>query len=136
MTETWIASFLAMTTNNFISIDYGTRKSWLAYSVEGFCFAHKTLPTSELVDYLKVWVKEKNAEKIVIGLPLNIDWTESKHSRKTRKFAKEIEIAFPLLKIVLHDERLTTAEAKMSGVDDIDAESARLILEDYVKDIL
>jgi putative transcription antitermination factor YqgF len=69
-----------------------------------------------------------------VGLPLNIDGTESKHSQKVRKFAIELEKHFGNKKIVLHDERLTTAEAKMSGVEDIDAESARLILESYFEE--
>ncbi len=122
--------------DRLISIDYGTRKSWLAYSVEGFCFAHKTVSTNVLVKYLENWVKERKADTIIIGLPLNIDGTESKHSWKVRKFAKELEVLFGEQKIVLHDERLTTSEARfgLEGYDlgDIDAESARLILEDYM----
>ncbi|MBP9811748.1 Holliday junction resolvase RuvX [Candidatus Gracilibacteria bacterium] len=117
----------------FISIDYGTRKSGLAYSVESFCFAHTTVPTKELIGYLTKWEKQKSCEGIIIGLPLNIDGTESKHSSKVRKFAKEIETLFPSKKIVLHDERLTTSEARLSGAEDIDAESARLILSDYLE---
>jgi len=122
--------------DHLISIDYGTHKSWLAYSVEGFCFAHKTLPTKELIEYIKTWISERKAEKVIIGLPLNIDGTESKHSKKVRSFAKilEREITIP---IVFHDERLTTSEATLwlewYDNGDIDAESARLILEDYLK---
>ncbi len=122
-----------MTKHSYISIDYGTHKSWLAYCVEGFCFAHKTIPTNTLIDYLKKWLLEKKTEVIVIGLPLNIDGTESTHSSKTRKFAIDIEKAFPSIKIILHDERLTTSEAQLNWAEDIDAESARLILMDYIE---
>lgn len=162
-----------MAQSNRISIDYGTRKSGLAYSVEGFCFAHKTVDTRDLLEYLKRWIKEKNASEIIVGLPLNIDGTESKHSKRVRIFAKELESifggsgisqkqevrgrkifskwaswsgsdweinfsheeihSFREIPIILHDERLTTAEARMSDVDDIDAESARLILMDYLE---
>jgi putative Holliday junction resolvase len=119
--------------NNSISIDYGTRKSWLAYSIESFCFAHTTVPTKELIDSLSKWEKMKSCETVVIWLPLNIDGTESKHSAKVRRFAKELETSFPSKKIILHDERLTTSEARLSWVEDIDAESARLILNDYLE---
>lgn len=118
--------------SSLISIDYGTRKCWLAYSVEWFCFAHTTVPTNELIDSLSKWEKQKACEGILIGLPLNIDGSESKHSAKVRKFAIELESSFPSKKIILHDERLTTSEARISSAEDIDAESARLILEDYI----
>lgn len=35
-----------------IALDYGTHKTGIAYAVEGFAFAHKTIPTSELLDFL------------------------------------------------------------------------------------
>ena len=118
--------------NNLISIDYGTHKSWLAYSVEDFCFAHKTILTRDLTSYLRDWIIERNTRKIVVWLPLNIDGTESTHSKKVRKYAQELEKIFPDISITLHDERLTTSEAELSWAEDIDAESARLILESYM----
>lgn len=51
-----------------------------------------------------------------------------------RTFAKELSASFPSKEIILHDERLTTSEARLAGVEDIDAESARLILEDYINE--
>jgi putative holliday junction resolvase len=93
------------------------------------------VPTKELIEYLSKWEKLKTSEIIVVGLPLNIDGTESKHSAKVRKFANELETSFPSKKIVLHDERLTTAEARLSWAEDIDAESARLIWVDYINTI-
>ena len=116
---------------SYLSLDYGTHKSWLAYSVEGFCFAYKTIPTAELLDFLPSWISEKKAEAIIIGMPYNIDGTESTHCIKVRKFAKELEKTIHI-PIFLHDERLTTSEARLWGVDDIDAESARLILAEYL----
>lgn len=121
-----------MAKQSYISIDYWTKKSWLAYSVESFCFSHTTIVTKDLIEYLSKWEKQKKCEAIIVGLPLNINGTESKHSKKVRIFAKELESLFPSKKIILHDERLTTSEARLSGVEDIDAESARLILEDYI----
>jgi putative holliday junction resolvase len=103
-----------MQEESLISIDYGTRKSGLAYSVEGFCFAHKTVETRELIEYLKKWATEKNASKIIIGLPLNIDGTESKHSKRVRIFAESAKIIFPEREIILHDESMTTSEARLS----------------------
>lgn len=69
-------------------------------------------------------------------MPYNIDGSISKHGRRVEKFIHSIKEVTPL-PIIPHDERLTTSEARIgfaeSGYDgDIDAESARLILEDYL----
>lgn len=96
----------------YISIDYGTHKSGLAYSVEGFCFAFRTIPSNELLTFLPKWIEEKKAEKIIIGMPYNIDGSESPHCQKVRKFAKELE-KHTKKEVILHDERLTTSEARL-----------------------
>ncbi|MBC7498298.1 Holliday junction resolvase RuvX [Candidatus Gracilibacteria bacterium] len=123
--------------NNIISIDYGTRKSGLAYAVEGFCFAYRTVLTSDLLALLPKWVAERKAELIVIGMPYNIDGSMSKHGKRVSEFMKRLEKTVQI-PIVLHDERLTTSEA-MIGFDedgimdgDVDAEAARLILVDFL----
>jgi putative Holliday junction resolvase len=123
--------------NSIISIDYGTRKSGLAYSVEGFCFAYKTVPTSELLSIIPQWAQIRKAETIVIGMPYNIDGTMSKHGKRVNEFVKRLQKTVQI-PIKLHDERLTTSEALL-GFDedgitdgDVDAEAARLILVDFL----
>jgi len=121
---------------NYISIDYGTRKSGLAYSVEGFCFAWKTVLTTELMTILPKWIEERKAEKIIIGMPYNIDGTMSKHGKRVTEFSKKLETLVDI-PISFHDERLTTSEAILGfdeyGINgDIDAEAARLILIDFL----
>jgi putative holliday junction resolvase len=123
--------------NSIISIDYGTRKSGLAYSIEGFCFAYRTILTSDLLALLPKWVAERKAELIIIGMPYNIDGSMSKHGKRVSEFMKRLEKTVQI-PIVFHDERLTTSEAMM-GFDedgitdgDVDAEAARLILVDYL----
>lgn len=96
-----------------ISIDYGTKKSGLAYSVEGFCFAYKTIPSGELLAFLPQWIEERKAQKVILGMPYNIDGSESLHSKKVRKFARELEKHIQK-EVIFHDERLTTSEAKLS----------------------
>jgi len=121
---------------NILAIDYGTKKSGLAYSVEGFSFPWKTVPTADLLRYLPTSIQEKQIHLLVIGMPYNIDGSLSPHARRVKSFAASLEkiLSIP---IVLHDERLTTSEARIGFAEsgymgDIDAESARLILEDYL----
>lgn len=91
-------------------------------------------------------VCEKDVEKIVVGLPLHMDGSESERSEKSRKFAEDLR--YRLLQeglnvpVEMCDERLTTVSAdeilSETGVakEDrktyIDSVAASLILEDYV----
>ena len=102
--------------NSIISIDYGTRKSGLAYSVEGFCFAWKTVSTSDLLTILPKWIQERKAEMIIIGMPYNIDGTMSKHGKRINEFIKKLQNTIQI-PIKSHDERLTTSEALL-GFDE------------------
>ncbi len=119
--------------NNYLSLDYGTHKSWLAYSVEGFAFALETVQTRNLISELEKLIEKRNSKAIVLGMPYNIDGTMSKHGQRVKTFSKTLEKHFPTLEIIFQDERLTTAEARLGWADDIDAESARLILEDFLE---
>lgn len=122
---------------NYLSIDYGTKKTWLAYSVGSFVFGYKTVPTSEIHIYREKITREKNITDIVIGMPYNIDGSMSKHGKRVEQFAIELKKKTPL-PVHLHDERLTSSEARIAfdetGYDgDVDVESARLILEDFLE---
>lgn len=87
-------------------------------------------------------VEQYQIEKIVMGLPLNMDDTEGDRASKTRDFAEKLKlrVAVP---IEFTDERLTTMEAEeildQSGIPRseqkkvIDQVAAQLILEQYLR---
>lgn len=87
-------------------------------------------------------VEQYQIEKIVMGLPLNMDDTEGDRAAKTRDFAEKLRlrVAVP---IEFTDERLTTMEAEeildQSGIPRseqkkvIDQVAAQLILEQYLR---
>lgn len=87
-------------------------------------------------------VEQYRIEKIVMGLPLNMDDTEGDRAAKTRNFAEKLKlrVAVP---IEFTDERLTTMEAEeildQSGIPRseqkkvIDQVAAQLILEQYLR---
>jgi putative Holliday junction resolvase len=119
--------------NNLIGIDYGTRKTGLAYSVGSFAFGWKTVPTKDLIKELQSLIQTKKSDAIVIGMPYNIDGSMSQHGKRVLQYVKQLKTFTPL-PIYTHDERLTSSAASMSfiedGIDgDIDTEAARLILE-------
>ncbi len=125
--------------STLLCIDYGTRKSWLAYSVEGFAFTYKTVSTREIIWEIEKLISEKSPKSIILGMPYHIDGSMSLHGKRVQTFEKELRKYFSL-PIILHDERLSTSEARIhfseSGQSgDVDAEAARLILEDYIKQV-
>ena len=87
-------------------------------------------------------VKELGAELLVVGNPVNMNGTEGPRSGKCRAFARELS-ELTGIPAELYDERLTTVEAhKILSENNVrgkkrkiivDALSARLILEDYLK---
>ncbi|MDX6020417.1 Holliday junction resolvase RuvX [Scandinavium sp. V105_16] len=85
-------------------------------------------------------LKEWQPEAVVVGLPLNMDGTEQSLTARARNFANKIHGRFGV-KIVLHDERLSTVEAR-SGLFEhggyralnkgkVDSASAVVILESF-----
>jgi len=91
-------------------------------------------------DNLASYLKEWQPDFIVVGLPLNMDGSEQQLTLDAKKFGQRIEGRFGL-KVEFQDERLTTADAKQQlfarggyrnlKKDNIDAESAKLIIESY-----
>ena len=87
-------------------------------------------------------VEQYQIEKIVMGLPLNMDDTEGDRAAKTRDFAEKLKLRVTV-PIEFTDERLTTMEAEeildQSGIPRseqkkvIDQVAAQLILEQYLR---
>lgn len=71
---------------------------------------------------------------VVVGLPLNMDGTDSEMSERARKFARRLAGRFSLPAETM-DERLTTREARefTAGEEPVDAIAAKLILESYFR---
>jgi len=91
-------------------------------------------------------VREWSPSRLLVGLPYNMDGSDTLLTATCRAFAAELERRFGL-PVELVDERLTSAaatadlrEARRSGArarrvrrEDIDAHAARLILESWLR---
>ncbi len=130
-----------------LAIDYGEKRTGVAVSDDLGISAHG-LDTivlkgeEELAGRIAEIVKNRAIEKIVIGLPLNMNGTESEKSEKVRAFAAKLENDCGL-PVVLWDERMTSMQAQRvmqeMGVktkgnkEDIDRIAATLMLQEYMK---
>lgn len=85
-------------------------------------------------------LKEWQPEAVIVGLPLNMDGSDQPLTARARKFANKIHGRFGI-KIILHDERLSTVEARAGLFEQggyralskgrIDSASAVVILESF-----
>lgn len=99
--------------------------------------AQDGIPNWEAIGTL---LKEWQPDLLVVGLPLNMDGSEQALTQRAKKFANRLHGRFQL-QVTLHDERLTTVEAraeifsrggfKALKKDKVDSISACLILESW-----
>lgn len=130
-----------------LGIDYGDSRVGLAVSDAMGWTAQgiKTVPNKSgkvLLEEIKSVIDEYGAEKIVVGLPKNMDGTLGFRTEATYEFVKRLKTVFDG-EVVFWDERLTTVSAahilnetntrgkKRKNV--IDTVSACMILDDYLR---
>ena len=79
-------------------------------------------------------IREWQPALLVVGLPINMDGTESRMAQRARRFARSLEQRFRL-PCEMMDERLSTKEAEQQLAGNrkrsIDSAAARLVLESW-----
>lgn len=73
---------------------------------------------------------EWQPQRLVVGLPTHPDGAEHAMTQQCRRFANQLHGRFNL-PVILIDERYSSVAAAANGERDIDAESARIILQQY-----
>ncbi|CAL1329066.1 Holliday junction resolvase RuvX [Candidatus Providencia siddallii] len=134
-----------MLLKTLLAFDYGTKSIGVAVG-QSITKTGNALPSLKFNNKLRCWekieflIKEWQPQTIIVGIPYNMDGTEQKMTNLSRKFANKIYTFFGV-KVDLHDERLTTIEAKSILFEQngyralnkgrIDSISAVLILESW-----
>jgi len=115
-----------------IALDLGEKYVGLAVSFDRkIALARASLKKEMLVDELKRIKKEEKVEKVIIGLPIGLSGKETKQGKKIKREATLLKKKLKL-KVDFFDERLTSVQAKRSGVAEPHSEAARLILQSYL----
>lgn len=99
-----------------LGIDYGLTNIGFAIGEEitkscSTFFSEKYKNKKELIRKIKILIEEWEIKVIILGLPLNMDNSESEMSKEVRNFSKKLEKEIDL-KIFFVDEKLTSFEAK------------------------
>lgn len=130
-----------------ISVDYGDVRTGVAACDKLQMLASPVTVIKQkdpelLSEEIKKICLEKKAEKIVLGLPKNMDGSEGFRAEACKEFAKLLSEKTGL-SVDFQDERLTTVSAHniLNATDTkgkkrkavVDAVSAVLILEDYLR---
>ncbi len=128
-----------------LAFDYGLQNIGVAYgqSLTGLGRELAPLAARDGIpnwDQVEALLKEWKPNKVVVGLPLNMDDTESELSTRARKFSRRLHGRFQV-EVELMDERLSTFDAKQEAKarghkgdyrhNPIDSIAARLILESW-----
>ena len=130
-----------------LSVDYGKKRTGFAVTdpVQIVADGLVTVPTSELLSFLKDYCSREEVETIVIGRPTQSDGTPSENLQRVLSFAGRLKKVVPGIPIEWYDERYTSVLAHRTILDSgkgkmarrdkalVDKVSATIILQDYME---
>ena len=126
----------AARTLSYLSFDFGLRRVGVASgnTLLGHASPLRTIAAegdarfAAIVALLHEW----QPDALVVGVPFHPDGAAHENTERARRFARQLRGRFGL---PVHevDERYTTTEALAEGAADVDAASAALILDQFLR---
>lgn len=121
---------------SFLAFDYGTRRVGVAV---GNSMLRRGQPLTTLrvqgeqrFAAIGALVREWHPAALVVGVPCHPDGRPHEMTQRAQRFGRQLHGRFGL-PVAEVDERYTTTEALAEGASDVDAASAALILEQYLR---
>ena len=129
-----------------LAIDHGRKRTGLAVTdpLRIIASALDTVPTAEVLTYLKAYLAREEVDGFVVGLPMGLDGKPTDATAGVEAFLKQLRKAFPGKWVETVDERFTSSLAKQavlqSGIGrkarrdkaQLDRISATIILQDWL----
>ena len=130
-----------------VAIDYGTRRCGLAVTDPGQMIASplETVPSHELMNYLKTYFEKEEVELLVLGHPRQMDHSESESMKQIRFFVGAFKKRFKKIPVEWMDERFTSRLAMDAMIrggmkksdrqikGNVDRVSAAIILQSFLE---
>ncbi len=130
-----------------LAIDYGRRRTGIAVTDTLQIVANglTTVPTHELLTFLKQYVQKEMVDRIVVGLPKQMNNQPSESMRYIEPFLRQLAKQLPQIPVEMYDERFTSVLAHRAMIDGgmkksarrdkgiVDEISATIILNDYLE---
>lgn len=132
-----------------LALDYGQKRTGVAVTDELQIIASglTTVPTNELIDFLKEYISKENVELILIGEPKQMNNEASESEVFIKEFINKFEKEIPNMPYKRVDERYTSKMAFQTMIDSglkkkqrrnkelIDEISATIILQSFLDTI-
>jgi putative Holliday junction resolvase len=97
-----------------ICIDYGGKRTGIAVTdpLQIIATGLTTIDTKDFIKFLKDYLSKEQVEKIIIGMPLNMDDTATHATPLVENAIKQLKKHFPNMPVETVDERYTSKMAK------------------------
>ena len=132
-----------------IAIDYGRKRSGIAVTDTLQIVANglTSVPTHTLLNFIKDYVSTENVDRIVVGLPKQMNNQPSENMKRIQPFVNRMRKEIPEIPIEMYDERFTSVLAHRAMIDGgmkkmarrdkaiVDEISATIILNDYLESL-
>jgi len=120
----------------FLAFDFGTRRVGVAV---GNSLLRQAQPLKTVAAQggarlaaIDALVHAWQPAALVVGVPFHPDGAEHENTQRARRFARQLHGRFRL-PVNEVDERYSTTEALAEGAGDVDAASAAVILDQYLR---
>ena len=120
----------------FLAFDFGIKRTGVA---TGNCLTRTATPQTTIAAggearfvAIEKKLKEWQPDALVVGVPFHPDGAAHENTVRAQKFARQLRGRFGL-QVFEVDERFSTTEAISSGAPELDAASACIILEQFLR---
>ena len=139
-----------MTMSKILAVDYGAKRTGLAVTdtLQIAAGGLTTEASTEAVAYIATYAAREPLQKVVVGLPKQMDNRPSENMARVQAFARRLQAALPEgVEVTFYDERFTSVMAHQAMIDGglgkkrrqdkalVDEISAVLILQGYMESI-
>ena len=133
--------------SRILAIDFGKKRSGIAVTdpLQLIAGGLTTVSTPELLDYIKRYVSHEPVERILVGLPKQMNNEASENMKRIEPFVHTLRKQLPSIPVEYVDERFTSVLAHRTMLDAglkkkerqnkalVDEISATIILQSYME---
>lgn len=132
-----------------ICIDYGGKRTGIAVTdpLQIIATGLTTIETPKFISFLKDYISKEQVERILIGMPLNLDDTPTHATPLVKQAILQLRKNFPNIPVEEIDERFSSKMAKQAMLDMgmkkkqrrykklVDEIAATILLQEYMERI-
>ena len=131
-----------------LAFDYGRKRIGIAVTDPLKLIANglDTMSQNDVYDFISSYIQKEEVESFVVGLPKNMDGSDSDSMKYIEPFVRSLKRKYPDIPVVMFDERFTSVLAhkvmneagvkkkeKIQNKGLVDKISATIILQSYLE---